>query len=154
MLKQLIALAMLAAPVVAPAQMVSSIFSMPQPAPSAPPGVADTSATGDMTLYYALANHTHASKARKGRATTASDGTLTVSLTPSFGSTPICAVVAEATAGETNIVNAQVDGQPTTSQLKVRVNRSAAQLVGLLGLTINVVQPSVATAVDYICIEP
>lgn len=136
------------------AEMDAILAAMPTPSATVPPGVSDTGSAGTTTLSYALANHTHASKARKGRVTTATDGTATVALMPAFTSTPICTVVAEATAGETNIVNAQLDGQPTTSQLKVRVNRSAAQLVGLLGLTINVVQTSVATVVDYICIEP
>lgn len=135
-------------------QMDALAAAMPTPSVSVPPSVSDTGSVGTTTLSYALANHTHASKARKGRVTTAADGTVTVTLAPAFSGVPVCAVVAEATAGETNIVNAQIDGQPTTSQLKVRVNRSAAQLVGLLSLTINVVQPSVATVVDYICIEP
>lgn len=35
---------------------------LPKAATSAPPSVADASATGTMTTQYALANHTHASK--------------------------------------------------------------------------------------------
>lgn len=136
------------------AEVAGMAATIPAPSSSVPPGVADSGTIGSTTGVYALANHTHASKARKGRVTTLADGTRTIALTPAFSAVPICVVVAEATAGETNIVNAQLDGPPTTSQLQVRVNRSAAQLVGLLGLTINVVQPSVATIVDYICIEP
>ena len=60
------------------AEVAAVQATVPTPAVTSPPGVADSSATGTGTGVYALWNHTHASKARKGRVTTLADGTQTM----------------------------------------------------------------------------
>lgn len=119
-----------------------------------PPGVADSGTAGTMTGIYALANHTHASKARKGRVLVPAAGTLAVTFGSPFAGTPVCATSAEATAGDTNVVNAQLDGTPTTTGMTIRITRTAQSVVALLGLTILSVPTQVATYAHYICIEP
>ena len=122
----------------------------------APPAVADSSSTGNMTAMYALANHTHASKSRKARVLVPISGVYDVTFATSFtnGVAPLCAVVAEATAGDTNVVNAQIDGPTTATGMRVRVTRTQQSVVALLGLTILSVPTQIATYVHYICIEP
>ena len=58
-------------PGVTKAELAAVKAAMPTPATSAPPSVADSSAKGTDDMVYALANHTHASKARKARMTSA-----------------------------------------------------------------------------------
>ncbi len=127
--------------------------SIPTPALSPPPSVADASSMGNMTTQYALANHTHASKARKGRVLVPANGQYAVTLASAMGSAPLCAVTAEATSGDTNVVNAQVDGVTTTTGFNIRITRTAQSVVALLGLTILSVPTQVATYAHYICVE-
>lgn len=129
---------------------------LPVAATSAPPAVADSSATGSMTQQYALANHTHASKARKGRVLVPVAGFTDVAFSTPFsaGTAPLCAVTAEATAGDTNVVNAQIDGVTTANGLRIRITRTAITAASLLGLNILSVPTQVATYAHYICIEP
>lgn len=139
------------------AQEVTGIIGVPQPADSNPPAVADASAMGTMTTQYALANHTHASKARKVRVTTASDGTFTWTFATPFtnGVTPLCVATAEVTAGVTDVVNVQIVDMPTATQAKFLVNRTNRSVVALLGLTILSVPSSPgATVVHAVCLEP
>lgn len=135
----------------------STTASPPQPAQAAPPGVADASAMGTMTQQYALANHTHASKARKIIATTAADGTYTWDYEAPFdaGITPIVVGVAVTAVGVTDVINLQVEGTPTNTQAKIRVNRTQRSAVALLGLTILSVPSSPgATVVHLIALAP
>jgi hypothetical protein len=128
---------------------------LPIPATSAPPSVADASTAGTMTTIYALANHTHASKARKGRVLVPSSGFLDVTYsTPFSSSPPICAVTAETASGDANVVNAQIDGTPTMTGMRVRVTRTAITVASLLGLSILSVPAQVATLAHYVCLEP
>lgn len=130
---------------------------MPTPATSAPPSVADSSSTGTQTAVYALANHTHASKARKARMTSAADGLITWTFNPPFtnGVTPIISAIAETTTGVTDVINVQIEGVPTATSATLRVTRTNRSTVALLGLTILSLptQPG-ATVVHAIALEP
>lgn len=91
--------------------------------------------------------------AQRVRATTAADGTYTWVYPTAFatGTVPKIALVAEATAGSTDVINAQVDGTPTETQVKVRVTRTQKSVVALLGLTILSVPANPgATVVDIL----
>lgn len=170
-MRALLALAaLLSAPVAAqisyPAQVDTSTLAtkaevqavqsaIPSAASSAPPSVADASATGTMTTQYALANHTHASKARKGRVMVPASGTHAVTFGTAFTTgAPLCVVTAETSAGDTNVVNAQVDGTTTTTGFTIRITRTAITVASLLGLSILSVPTQVATYAHYICVEP
>lgn len=130
---------------------------MPTPATSAPPSVADTSAKGTDDSVYALANHTHASKARKARMTSAADGSLTWTFDPPFapGVVPRCYGQAVTAQGVTDVINVQTEGEPTNTTVKMRVNRTNKAAVALLGLTIlSVPSAPGATTVDLLALEP
>lgn len=161
--QELIAQALAAAGVVSQSQVNSTVSSaisalaIPQPASSAPPAVADASAKGTQDTIYALANHTHASKVRKVRVQTATDDTLTWTFNPPFsaGVTPIVLAVAEAAAGVTDVINAQVVDTPSNTSCKILVNRTQRSAVALLGLTILSVPSSAgATWVHAVALEP
>lgn len=130
---------------------------MPSPATSAPPSVADSSATGTQTAIYALANHTHASKARKARMTSNADGSLLWTFNPPFdtGVVPRVVAVAETTVGVLDVINVQIEGTPTNTAVNLRVNRTNRSAVALLGLTILSVPSSPgATVVHALALEP
>ncbi len=129
---------------------------VPQPATSAPPSVADSSAQGTVTRY-AMENHTHASKVRKLRVLTAADGTYTWTYATPFtaGVTPIVLAVAEVASGVTDVVNVQIIDTPTATSCKILVNRTNRSVVALLGLTVLSVPASPgATWVHLVAIEP
>lgn len=131
---------------------------MPSPATSAPPSVADSSATGTQTAVYALANHTHASKARKIRAQSDTSGLLVWTFDPPFAAGVVPRVVAVAeTSGPavTDVVNVQVEGTPTNTSCNLRVNRTQRSVANLLGLTILSIPSSVGvTWVHALALEP
>lgn len=141
---------------VTPSQLSAVEAKIPTASTTTPPGVSDSGSTGTMTSIYALANHTHASKARKGRLLIPATGTLAVTFSSSFtaGVVPLCSVTAEAAAGDTNVVNAQIDGTPTATGMTIRITRTAQSAVALLGLTILSVPTQIATYAHYICLEP
>lgn len=130
---------------------------MPTPATSAPPSVADSSSKGTSDSVYALSNHTHASKARKARMTSAVDGSLTWTFNPPFtnGVTPIISAIAETASGVTDVINVQVEGTPTSTTANLRVTRTNRSTVALIGLTILSLPSSPgATVVHAIALEP
>ncbi len=130
--------------------------AIPQPATSAPPAVADTSAQGTSPLY-ALANHTHASKARKARMPCAADGSLSWAFDPPFaaGVVPRVVAIAETAVGVTDVINVQVEGTPSNTSASLRVTRTQRSAVSLLGLTILSIPASVgATWVHAVALEP
>lgn len=130
---------------------------MPTAATSAPPSVADTSALGTQNTVYALANHTHASKARKARMTSAADGSVVWTFNPPFtnGVTPIISAIAETGVGVTDVINVQIEGTPTSTSASLRVTRTNRSTVALLGLTILSLPSSPgATVVHAIALEP
>lgn len=130
--------------------------SIPKPATAMPPGVADNGAKGTDSRY-ALADHTHASKARKARVQSAADGTITWVYSTPFdgGVVPRVVAVAEVPAGTTDVVNVQVVGTPTNTQCQLLVNRTNRSVVALLNLTILSLptQPG-ATWVHAVALEP
>lgn len=129
---------------------------VPQPSNTAPPGVADNGALGT-DMKYALANHTHASKARKARVQCNADGTLTWTYSTPFdvGVVPRVVAIAEAATGVTDVINVQVVDTPTNVSCKLLVNRTQRSVASLLGLTILSVpaQPGV-TWVHAVALEP
>lgn len=139
-------------------EMQSAINSItatiPTPATTVPPGVTDTGSQGTMTTIYALANHTHASKARKGRVLVPTTNTLDVVFSPVFSGTPICAVTAETTKNDNNVVNAQMDGTPTATGMTIRITRTAITNAALINLTVLSVATPLATYAHYVCLEP
>lgn len=130
---------------------------VPAAATNAPPSVADSSAVGTQSMVYALANHTHASKARKARMTSAADGLITWTFNPPFtnGVTPIISAIAETATGVTDVINVQIEGTPTATAATLRVTRTNRSTVALIGLTILSLpsQPG-ATVVHAIALEP
>lgn len=131
--------------------------AVPSPSNTAPPSVADSSATGTDTSIYALANHTHASKVRKERVQCAADGTLTWTYSTPFGVgvVPRCFGIAEVAAGVTDVVNVQVVDTPTNTQCKFLLNRTNRTAVALLGLTILSVPASPGVTWMHVCaLEP
>lgn len=134
----------------------NTLPDVPQPATAMPPGVADNGALGTDTRY-ALANHTHASKARKDRVQSAADGTITWTYPTPFaaGVIPRVVAVAEVASGVTDVVNVQVVDTPTNTSCKLLVNRANRSVASLLGLTVLSIpsQPGV-TWVHVIALEP
>lgn len=117
---------------------MSSIWSTPQdvplPATSMPPGVADTGALGT-DIRYALANHTHASKARKQRVTGINTVTYVWTYPTPFpsGVIPICnAIVEDPADSATDSYNVQISGVPTNTQCTFRIKRQSSGLLSLL----------------------
>lgn len=130
---------------------------MPTAATSAPPSVADSSAVGTQSAVYALANHTHASKARKVRAQSDTAGALVWTFDPPFaaGVVPRVVAVAETAMGVTDVVNVQVEGTPTNTTCNLRVNRTQRTVASLLGLTILSIPSSVGIMwVHAVALEP
>jgi len=136
--------------------MADISYPGPLPATSLPPAVADTSALGDDTGYYAMANHTHASKARKARIQCAANGTLTWTFSPPFANGVVPRIVAIAeTAGGTDVYNVQLTATPTNTTAQLLVNRVQQSVVALLGLTILSVPASPGvTWVHLLALEP
>ncbi len=137
---------------------VAGALTVPIPTASTtvPPCIADSGTAGTAgTMIFAPFNHTHCSKARRGRATSAADGSLSLSFSPAFSNPPICAAVAEVASGVTDVVNVQIVGTPTVSAASLLVNRANRSVASLLGLTVLSIpsQPG-ATVVHWICIEP
>lgn len=143
----------------AQARADAAIAAIPAPATTMPPGVSDSGSIGTQTTIYALANHTHASKARKGRVTVPVVGgavfaDVTYSAAFTGGGTPVCAVTAETAPGDTSVVNAQIDGTPTSTGMRIRITRSTVTAVSLLGLSVLSVPSQTATVAHYVCLEP
>lgn len=139
------------------AEMQALQATIPTPSVSMPPAVADTGSVGTQTSFYAVANHTHASKARKARIQSAADGSLTYVFETPFGAgvVPRCSAVAETASGVTDVYNVQINGTPTNTQAVFLVNRFQRSVASLLGLTIlSVPAAPGATWVHLICLEP
>lgn len=129
--------------------------ALPTPAVSSPPCVADTGTVGTGSSVYALANHTHCSKVRRGIANTDAAGLLTVAFSPAFNAVPACQALAAPTAGTTDVINAQLDGDPTVSAATFRITRTNRSVVALIGLTVlSVPAPPGVTKLHYACVEP
>lgn len=111
---------------------------IPQPANAMPPGVADAGSKGT-DLRYALADHTHAGKARKSLAAVQSSvGTYTWTYPVAFGAgvVPICNAIAQTATGVSDLINVQIDGAPTNTQCVFRITRYSQSFLSLLGINI------------------
>lgn len=111
---------------------------VPQPATSMPPGVSDAGNLGTIQRY-ALENHTHASKARKGLVALASNvATYTWTYPVPFanGIVPICNGMAQTAPGITDLVNVQIEGAATNTQCTFRITRYSRSFLSLLGLDV------------------
>jgi len=134
-------------------------YSPPTPTPATmmPPGVADSGALGT-DLSYALANHTHASKARKGIASMGSTvGTYTWVYPTAFGVgvVPICNGIAQTAVGVTDLVNIQIEGAPTNTQCTFRVTRYSRSFLSLLGLDVLTFNSaSIPITLHMLALEP
>lgn len=129
----------------------------PTPATSMPPGVSDTGAVGT-DLSYALANHTHASKARKAITAVASNvGTYTWVYPTAFGAgvVPICNGIAQTAAGVTDMINVQIEGAPTNTQCVFRIARYSRSFLSILGLDVlSFNNASLAISLHMTALEP
>lgn len=108
----------------------------PQPATSVPPGVTDTGAIGSAAGFYAMSDHTHASKARKARPLSVTTATYSWTYPTAFGAgvIPVCVCIAEDPANSaTDSYNVQVVGAPTNTGCVFRIIRSSVVL-GILNL--------------------
>lgn len=139
------------------AQLDSLAATIPTASLTTPPAVSDSGAVGSDTMMYAKADHTHASKARKARMTSATDGTIIWTFATPFpaGVVPRCYGQAVTAVGVTDVINVQTEGEPTNTGVKMRVNRTNKAAVSLIGLTILSVPSSPgATTVDLLALEP
>lgn len=130
---------------------------VPLPATSAPPGVTDSGAQGNITRY-AMENHTHASKARKGVASIGSNvGTYTWTYPTPFGAgvVPVCNGIAQTASGVTDLVNVQIDGTPTNTQCTFRITRYSQSFLSILGLNVLTFNSaSLAITMHMVALEP
>lgn len=130
---------------------------VPAAATQPPPGVADSGATGDQPMVYALANHTHASKARKQIRTQASAATTYTWVYPTpfpAGVTPIVSAIVQVTAGTQDLFNVQIQGTPTNTQCVFQINRVSAGLLSLLLGALSLNPTPVASTLHMIALEP
>lgn len=130
---------------------------LPQAATTMPPGVSDSGSVGSASPY-ARADHTHASKARKGvTATTSAVGTVTWIYPTPFanGVVPICNGIAQTAAGISDLVNVQIEGSPTSTQCVFRVTRYSQSFLSLLGLNVLTFNSgSIPLTLHMLALEP
>lgn len=130
---------------------------IPTPATSTPPAVADTGTKGVTSNQFAMPDHTHASKARKDRLQTATNGTLTWTYSTAFGAgvVPRISAIAETTGGTSDIYNVQIVGTPTNTSCQILCNRVQQSVAAVLGLTVLSVPASPGvTWVHLLALEP
>lgn len=144
-------------PGVTQAQLDALAATVPTAGTATPPAVSDSGASGTDTMMYSKADHTHASKARKARMTSAADGSITWTFSTPFaaGVVPRCFGQAVTAVGVTDVVNVQTEGEPTNTGVKMRVAKSSRSVVALIGLTVlSVAATPGATTVDVFALEP
>lgn len=136
--------------------IVSSLTAVPDPAISAPPGVTDTGAQGNIPRY-AMENHTHASKARKQIVTmpsAASTYTWTYPTAFASGVVPVVSAIVQVAAGNQDLFNVQVLGVPTNTQCTFQINRVSAGLLALLLGALSINTTPVASTLHMYALEP
>ena len=124
---------------------LSAIYAaMPAPSSADPSPIAVSPAAGAASPY-ARADHVHASKSRRSRLQTASDGTLTWTYPTAFdvGVVPQIQALVETGVGVTDVLNVQIEGTPTNTSCKLRVTRTNQSVVALIGLTVLSIPSSV-----------
>lgn len=77
------------------------------------------------------------------RAQTDANGNYTWTYPAAFATPPRILVVAETASGTTDVVNAQVNGAPTTTQCVIKVNRTQPAFLAVLGLNISAFPASI-----------
>jgi hypothetical protein len=130
---------------------------VPTPSNVTPPGVADNGSIGTQTSMYALANHTHASKARKQIVTmgsAASTYTWTYPVAFNVGTVPIVSAIVQVYSGNQDLFNVQVVGTPTATQCTFQINRVSAGLLALLLGALSLNPTPVAATLHMIALEP
>jgi len=145
-----------------PVDVAAITASIPLPATAMPPGVSDTGMIGTDTRY-ALANHTHASKVRKRKITmssAASSYAWTYSdkdgnpLPFPTGVIPIVNAIVQVPAGNTDLFNVQVLGEPTNTGCVFQINRVSSGLLSLLTGALSVNPTPIAATLHLIALEP
>lgn len=97
---------------------------VPQPATAMPLAVTDGAGTKGTSPRYATEDHTHASKARKGKATVSAATYTWVYPVPfEAGVTPIVNAIAQVPPGNADLFNVQLQGAPTNTQCQFQINR-------------------------------
>lgn len=129
--------------------------TVPAAATAMPPAVADSSSKGT-TNRYALQDHTHASKARKAKATAQSGGTYTWVYPVPFaaGVTPSCQAIVQTAAATNDLFNVQVEGVPTNTQCVFRIARVSSGLLSLLVGALSLNTAPVAVTLHMLAMEP
>lgn len=129
---------------------------IPQPATAMPPGVADTGQKGTDTRY-ALADHTHSSKARKEIKTMPSaSSTYTWAYPVPFASgvIPVVSGIVQVPNGTTDLFNVQIVGTPNNTQCVLQINRVSAGLLALLLGALSLNTTPIAATLHLIALEP
>lgn len=130
--------------------------SIPLPATAMPPGVADNGTLGTSPRY-ALADHTHASKARKEikiMGSAASTYTWTYPVAFGSGVAPIVSAIVQVAAGNQDLFNVQIVGTPTNTQCTFQINRVSAGLLSLLLGALSLNPTPIAATLHCIALEP
>lgn len=138
------------------ANFVQTAPMIPQPATTMPPGVSDTGSVGDK-LEYALANHTHASKARKQIVTMGSASSTYTWVYPTpfaTGVIPVCGAIVQVSAGNQDLFNVQLSGVPTNTQCTFQINRVSNGLLSLLTGALSINPNPVAAVLHLLALEP
>lgn len=130
---------------------------MPQPSSAVPPGVSDMGSVGTQTTTYALANHTHASKARKQIVTMGSAASTYTWVYPNpfaAGVSPVVSAIVQVSAGNTDLFNVQIQGVATNTQCTFQINRVSGGLLSLLLGALSLNPTPVASTLHMIALEP
>lgn len=131
--------------------------AIPQPATHMPPGVADASSAGDEPGFYALANHTHASKARKqivSMPSAAATYRWTYPVPFAVGVVPVCNAIVQVPAGTTDLLNVQVVGAPDHLGVTLQINRVTAGLLAMLTGALSINPTPIRATLHLLALEP
>jgi hypothetical protein len=140
-----------------PADVTALKALIPQPSSAVPPGVADNGKAGSAQGFYAVSDHTHASKARKAISVMPSAATTYTWVYPTpFGAgvIPVCNGIAQVPNGTTDLFNVQVMGQPTNTQATFQINRVSSGLLSLLTGALSINPTPIAATLHLIALEP
>lgn len=130
--------------------------AIPLPATAMPPGVSDAGAKGTDSRY-ALADHTHASKARKQIVTMPSAAMTYAWTYPTpfaNGVVPIVNAIVQVANGNTDLFNVQIMGTPTNTGCTFQINRVSAGLLALLLGALSLNPTPVAATLHMLALEP
>jgi hypothetical protein len=138
------------------AQIDALAGSIPKPATTMPPGVADGGAVGNDDRY-ARANHTHASKARK-QIVTMGTAAMTYAWTypAPFAAdvVPIVSAIVQVPSGNTDLFNVQVMGQPTNTGCVFQINRVSSGLLSLVTGALSINPTPIKATLHMLALEP